>query len=114
VVNEKAFHWQDSLEGRGIDSATTYANIVSSAKKSFTFRRLWQVIVNPAKIRSTLDFCQETNMSQIPLISVFSRLEDPRNGPAQRHDLREMIVIALCTILCSAERWVDVAEWGEQ
>jgi hypothetical protein len=24
-----------------------------------------------------------------------------------------MIVIALCAILCGAERWVDVAEWGE-
>jgi predicted transposase YbfD/YdcC len=52
-------------------------------------------------------------MSKIPLISVFSRLEDPRSGPAQRHDLREMIVIALCAILCGAESWADVAEWGE-
>jgi hypothetical protein len=26
---------------------------------------------------------------------------------------REMIVIAPCAILCGAESWVDVAEWGE-
>jgi hypothetical protein len=61
----------------------------------------------------SLGFCQETEMSPIPLIGVFSRLEDPRSGPAQRHDLREMIVVALCAILCGAESWVDVAEWGE-
>jgi hypothetical protein len=24
-----------------------------------------------------------------------------------------MIVIALCAILCGAESWVDVAEWGD-
>jgi hypothetical protein len=47
------------------------------------------------------------------LISVFSRLEDPRTGPAKRHDLREMILIALCAVLCGADRWVEVAEWAE-
>jgi plasmid stabilization system protein ParE len=50
------------------------------AQKSFTFRHLRQIIVNPAKIGSALDFCQETEMPQISLISVFSRLEDPRGG----------------------------------
>lgn len=43
----------------------------------------------------------------------FAELEDPRNGPAQRHDLREMLVMALCAVLCGADTWVDVAEWAE-
>jgi hypothetical protein len=47
------------------------------------------------------------------LISVFSRLEDPRRGPAKRHDLREMIWIALCAVRCGADSWVEVAEWAE-
>ncbi|MDR0716235.1 MAG: transposase family protein, partial [Azoarcus sp.] len=47
------------------------------------------------------------------LISVFAQLEDPRSGPARRHDLCEMILIALCAVLCGADSWVDVAEWGE-
>lgn len=47
------------------------------------------------------------------LISVFAQLEDPRSGPARRHDLCEMIVIALCAVLCGADSWVDVEEWGE-
>lgn len=47
------------------------------------------------------------------LTEVFSELADPRTGPAQRHDLREMILMALCAVLCGADTWVDVAEWAE-
>lgn len=47
------------------------------------------------------------------LNEAFSVLPDPRTGPAQRHDLREMILMALCAVLCGADTWVDVAEWAE-
>lgn len=47
------------------------------------------------------------------LTEVFVGLDDPRTGPAQRHDLTEMILMALCAVLCGADSWVDVAEWAE-
>ena len=47
------------------------------------------------------------------LTEAFATLEDPRCGPAQRHDLTEMILMALCAVLCGADSWVDVAEWAE-
>lgn len=47
------------------------------------------------------------------LAEVFAELEDPRSGPARRHDLAEMILMALCAVLCGADSWVDVAEWAE-
>jgi len=47
------------------------------------------------------------------LDEAFTGLSDPRTGPAQRHDLREMILMALCAVLCGADTWVDVAEWAE-
>jgi predicted transposase YbfD/YdcC len=47
------------------------------------------------------------------LTEAFAGLPDPRTGPAQRHDLSEMIVMALCAVLCGADTWVDVAEWAE-
>lgn len=47
------------------------------------------------------------------LNEAFTGLQDPRTGPAQRHDLREMILMALCAVLCGADTWVDVAEWAE-
>ena len=37
------------------------------------------------------------------LTEVFSELADPRTGPAQRHDLREMILMALCAVLCGED-----------
>ena len=47
------------------------------------------------------------------LTEAFTGLDDPRTGPAQRHDLTEMILMALCAVLCGADSWVDVAEWAE-
>ncbi len=50
---------------------------------------------------------------EMTLTEAFSDLPDPRTGPAQRHDLTEMILMALCAVLCGADSWVDVAEWAE-
>ena len=54
------------------------------------------------------------------LTEAFAGLQDPRTGPAQRHDLREMILMALCAVrcalcavLCGADTWADVADWAE-
>ena len=47
------------------------------------------------------------------LTDAFIGLNDPRTGPAQRHDFHEMILMALCAVLCGADTWVDVAEWAE-
>lgn len=47
------------------------------------------------------------------LQEAFAHVEDPRSGPAKRHDLKEMIVMAICAVLCGANSWVDVADWCE-
>ena len=47
------------------------------------------------------------------LDEAFTGLADPRTGPTQRHNLREMILMALCAVLCGADTWVDVAERAE-
>ena len=47
------------------------------------------------------------------LTEAFVGLDIPRTGPAQRNDLKEMILMALCAVLCGADTWVDVAEWAE-
>ena len=43
----------------------------------------------------------------------FADLVDPRTGNAQRHDLLEILLIALCAALCGAETCVDMALFGE-
>jgi predicted transposase YbfD/YdcC len=44
--------------------------------------------------------------------SVFQELADPRAGNA-RHDLTEILVIALAAVLCGAESCADMADFGE-
>ena len=47
------------------------------------------------------------------LQEAFAEVEDHRRGPAQRYDLKEMIVMAICAVLCGADGWVDIADWCE-
>ena len=42
----------------------------------------------------------------------FDGLEDPRTGNAGRHDLLEMLMIALCTVLSGGEDCTDMAEFA--
>lgn len=39
-------------------------------------------------------------------------LEDPRTGNAKLHDLHELLLIALCTVLCGGQNAVDMAEFA--
>ena len=47
------------------------------------------------------------------LREAFGSVEDHRRGPAQRHNLQEIIVMAICAVLCGADGWVDIADWCE-
>ena len=42
----------------------------------------------------------------------FAGLADPRSGNAQRHELDEIVMIALLAVLCGAESCVDMALFG--
>jgi predicted transposase YbfD/YdcC len=44
----------------------------------------------------------------------FSGLEDPRSGNARRHDLQELLLIALCAVLCGGETCVDMADFATE
>jgi len=46
------------------------------------------------------------------LKEVFEELEDPRTGNAKLHSLHEVMVIALCSILCGGETCADMALFG--
>lgn len=48
------------------------------------------------------------------LQEAFSTVTDHRRGLALRYDLKEMIVMAICAVLCGCEDLVDVADWYEE
>jgi predicted transposase YbfD/YdcC len=42
----------------------------------------------------------------------FEQLPDPRGGNALLHPLIDIVVIALCAVICGANDWTDVEEFG--
>ncbi len=46
------------------------------------------------------------------LITHFAGVPDPRISPAKQHKLLDIIIIAICAIICGADTWVDVALFG--
>ncbi len=47
------------------------------------------------------------------ILEHFADLPDPRDDRGQRHLLSDIIVIAMCAVICSADDWMEVAEFGE-
>ena len=54
-------------------------------------------------------------MDNVPLSIAerFGILEDPRTGHARRHELLDIIVITLCAVICGADNWVEIEEFGK-
>jgi hypothetical protein len=46
------------------------------------------------------------------LESLFAQVEDPRMERTKRHRLRDIILLAICGVLCGAEGWVEIEEFG--
>ncbi len=46
------------------------------------------------------------------LMTQFASLEDPRCAIKRRHPLIDMIVIAIAGVLCGADGWVEIAQFG--
>lgn len=51
--------------------------------------------------------------SDISIGKHFGELEDPRVDRARRHKLLDIIVIAVCGVICGADSWVDIEEFGK-
>lgn len=55
-------------------------------------------------------------MERMPPTSLhepFRSLEDPRVDRTKRHSLLDIIIIAMCGVICGADTWVDVEEFGK-
>lgn len=43
----------------------------------------------------------------------FASLEDQRRGAGKRHKLIDIIVIAICGVICGADSWVEIEQFGK-
>ena len=46
------------------------------------------------------------------LLRFFGNMEDPREAQGRRHELLDIVVIAICAVICGASGWNDVALFG--
>lgn len=51
--------------------------------------------------------------NQLSLLEHFSELEDPRVDRTRRHELLDIIAIAICAVVCGTESWVEIEDFGE-
>jgi len=47
------------------------------------------------------------------LESIFAQVEDPRMDRTKLHRLRDIIILAICGVLCGADGWVEIEEFGK-
>ena len=43
----------------------------------------------------------------------FASVRDPRSGNALQHQLLDILVIAICAVICGADSWVEIEQWGQ-
>ncbi len=48
------------------------------------------------------------------ILEHFASLDDPRDGPATRHELLDIVAIALLAVVCGADTWVEVEQFGKE
>lgn len=55
-------------------------------------------------------------MKETPVASIvehFGGLEDERKDKGKRHPLLDIIIIAICAVICGAEGWSDIEVFGK-
>ena len=52
-------------------------------------------------------------MTGLSIVEHFSGVIDPRTGRRVDHLLLEIITIAICAVICGADSWVEVEEFGK-
>ena len=58
---------------------------------------------------------EEVAMRKQPLEAIeehFSKVNDPRRDRTKEHKLIDIIAIAICAVICGAEGWVDIENFG--
>lgn len=53
------------------------------------------------------------NKTAPSLVEQLKQIPDPRVKRTQRHELMDILVIALCATICGADNWVSVVQFGK-
>lgn len=50
----------------------------------------------------------------MPLTQVSVSISDPRSARQVRHDLSELLTVAVCAVLCSVDESSDIEAWAKE
>jgi predicted transposase YbfD/YdcC len=56
---------------------------------------------------------ENNKLAQTSLVAHFAQMTDPRMNRRKYHDLTDILVIALCTLLCGGESFNDMEDFGK-
>jgi predicted transposase YbfD/YdcC len=59
----------------------------------------------------------EVAMSKKPMEAIeehFSKVRDPRKDRTKEHKLIDIIIVAICAVICGAEGWTDIENFGNR
>ena len=45
-------------------------------------------------------------------LDIFGKLEDPRREQRKLHPMPEILLLTLCSVICGAESWIDIEDFG--
>jgi hypothetical protein len=50
----------------------------------------------------------------LDLETYFGGIKEPRVERTKQHNLLDIIIIAICGVICGAEGWVNIEEFGKE
>jgi len=59
-----------------------------------------------------MDMVDSAPIRRKTLLDIFGSLEDPRLDRKKRHCLADIMVIAVCAVICGAEHWTEMEDFG--
>ena len=56
---------------------------------------------------------KEMDPQDASLLELFSQLPDPRSKSGLRHSLEEVLLITVLAVICGADDWIGVEQYGK-
>jgi len=101
----------------GIAGATVLRGVMGYGSKSqihsAKILRLAEELPMVVEIIDTKGEVSMEESGEKDLISHFSVIRDPRIERTRRHKLEEIIVIAVCGVICGADSWIQIEAFGK-
>ena len=92
-----------------------FSLVTPCSTKAKLLSRFWRCLCLLDYIFNLLlspNFAKSCVPKEASILTHFAQLEDPRDPRGKEHLLLDIISIAICAVICGAESWTDIEEYG--